>query len=84
MPPLALWRLATHCASAANVENGRVQCSECSREVDEFEAISQEWGYWNDGSDLLQYCRECAEREFGGEATEPVPLAHPRAASNGS
>ena len=51
--------------------------------MDEFEAISKRWRYFSDGSDLLPYYPECAEREFGGESTETVTLAHPRAASNG-
>jgi len=61
-----------------------VRCSECHREVDEFTAIAERWGYWSDGcGELLAFCPECAGREFGGRPTESVPPAHPRAESNG-
>jgi len=40
--------------------------------------------FWSDGRDLLPYCPSCSQREFGALATEPLPVAHPRAAANGS
>ncbi len=58
-----------------------IRCSECHREVDEFTAIKESWGYWSDGcGDLLPFCPKCAQREFaddGGDgsslpAREPV------------
>lgn len=61
-----------------------IPCEECRREVDEFTAIKERWHFRRDGRDLLPYCPQCARREFGGTETEPVPLAHPRAATNGS
>jgi hypothetical protein len=45
--------------------------------------MSEKWVFSSDGRDLLPYCPFCSEREFGGEATEPVSVVHPRAASNG-
>jgi hypothetical protein len=36
-----------------------------AREVDEFTAITEEWGYWSDGvGELVPYCPNCARREF--------------------
>jgi hypothetical protein len=26
-----------------------ISCAECGREVDEFTAIAEKWGYWSDG-----------------------------------
>jgi hypothetical protein len=64
--------------------DGSIRCSECHREVDEFTAIAESWQFWSDGHELLPYCPNCSKREFSGEATEAVPLAHPRAAGNGN
>ena len=66
------------------MDDAVIRCEACEREVDEFTAAAERWHFWSDGRDLLPYCPECSEREFRGEATEPVPLAHRRAASNGS
>jgi hypothetical protein len=42
---------------------------ECRREVDEFTAIAEKWGYWSDGCrELLPFCPECASREFAPDA----------------
>ena len=60
-----------------------IRCSECHRTVDEFTAIKEQWHFWSDGRDLLPYCPACSGRELGGEATESVPLVHPRAQANG-
>lgn len=39
---------------------------ECEREVSEEEAQATRWGFWSDGlGDLMPFCPECAEREFG-------------------
>lgn len=41
----------------------------CEREVDEFTAIFEKWGYWSDGvGELIAFCPECARREFAPEA----------------
>jgi hypothetical protein len=46
-----------------------IRCSECHREVDEFTAIKERWGYWSDGcGELLPFCPECARREFAPDA----------------
>ena len=48
-----------------------VRCAECSREVDEFTAIAEKWGYWSDGDgdgELVPFCPECARRAFGRDA----------------
>jgi hypothetical protein len=67
------------------VEEGSIRCSECRREVDEFTAIMERWRFWSDGcGELLPFCPECDEREFGGHATESVPLIHSRATTSGS
>lgn len=61
-----------------------VRCSECKRDVDEFTAIAEKWGYWSDGcGELLPFCPECARREFapGAPASGLVPLVHRRAGS---
>jgi len=42
-----------------------IRCSECRREVDEFSAIADRWGFWSDGcGELLPFCPACARREF--------------------
>jgi hypothetical protein len=44
---------------------GDIRCAECEREVDEFTAIFEKWGYWSDGvGELVPFCPECARREF--------------------
>jgi hypothetical protein len=46
-----------------------IRCEQCGREVDEFTAIKERWGYWSDGcGELLAYCPECARREFASDA----------------
>jgi hypothetical protein len=30
-----------------------IRCTECHREVDEFTAIKERWGYWSDGHEVL-------------------------------
>jgi hypothetical protein len=60
---------------------GEIRCEECHREVDEFTAIHERWGYWSDGcSELLPYCPECAKREFASDtlASGRVPLVKPQ------
>ena len=59
-----------------------IRCDECLREVDEFTAIAKQWVFWSDGRDLVPYCLECYEREFGREARKPAPLVHPRPPTN--
>ena len=56
-----------------------IRCSECHREVDEFTAIAEKWGFWSDGcGELLPFCSECARREFAKDAPASglVHLAH--------
>jgi hypothetical protein len=65
------------------MDEGVIRCEECQREVDEMVAAAEKWHFWSDGHELLPYCPECSEREFGADETEPVRLVHPRAASNG-
>ena len=49
--------------------DGLIRCTECHREVDEFTAIKERWGYWSDGcGELLPFCPECAKREFALDA----------------
>lgn len=58
-----------------------IRCSECRREVDEFTAIAENWGFWSDGcGELLPYCPDCAKREFADDAPSSgfVPLVHRR------
>ena len=69
---------------SASLGSSRHQREEYQREVDEFTAVAEKWRFFSDGSDLRPYCPECSKREFGGKTTESVPLAHPRASSNGS
>jgi hypothetical protein len=46
------------------MDEGAIRCEECQRDVDEFTAIKERWGYWSDGcGDLLAYCPDCARRE---------------------
>jgi hypothetical protein len=46
-----------------------VRCAECAREVDEFTAIAEKWGYWSDGmGELVPFSPECARREFSPDA----------------
>ncbi len=62
-------------------------CSECHREVDEFTAISERWGYWSDGcGELLLFCPDCARREFAPDAPAGglVLLVQRRDASHGA
>jgi len=52
-----------------HVEDDAVLCSECRREVDEFTAIAERWGFWSDGcGELLPFCPECDRREFAPDA----------------
>ena len=53
-----------------------IRCLECGREVDEFVAATERWGYWSDGSDLNPFCPECARREFAADA--PASARRPR------
>ncbi len=60
-----------------------IRCSECQREVDEFTAIAERWGFWSDGcGELLSFCPECSRREFAADAPASalVPLVHRRVA----
>ena len=66
------------------MDDAAIRCEGCEREVDEFTAAAEKWRFLSDGRELLPYCPECSAREFGGEATEPVPLVHSRSANNGS
>jgi hypothetical protein len=44
---------------------GDIRCAECGREVDEFTAIFEKWGYWSDVvGGLVPFCPRCAKREF--------------------
>ena len=58
------------------MDDGCIRCTECRREVDEFVAAVERWGYWNDGCELQPFCPECASREFAPDApaSEPLPL----------
>jgi hypothetical protein len=48
-----------------------IRCEECQREVDEFTAISERWGYWSDGcGELLPFCPECSRRKFALDAAQ--------------
>jgi hypothetical protein len=63
--------------SASDPWDAIIRCSECRREVDEFTAIKERWGFWSDGCGaLLPYCPECARREFAPDA--PIGLRSPR------
>ena len=84
---------ATSCVRSARLLSFRgvaglpedVSCSKCGREVDEFTAIVEKWGYWSDGcGELLSCCPECARREFAPDAraSGPSPRARHRAASS--
>ena len=48
-----------------------VRCVECGREADE-EAVELEgWRFYSDGAgELLPFCPDCAEREFGTRKPE--------------
>ncbi len=55
--------------------------AECDREVDEFTAIADRWGFWSDGcGELVPFCPECAKREFAPDASSSgvAPLARRR------
>jgi hypothetical protein len=48
---------------------GAIRCSERRRELDEFTAIHERWGYRSDGyGEFLPFCPECARREFAPDA----------------
>ena len=52
-----------------SLDIGAFRCGECHREVDEFTAIAEKWGYWSDGvGELVAFCPECARREFAPDA----------------
>ena len=54
-----------------------LRCAECAREVDEFTAIAEKWGFWSDGcGELLPFCPECARREFSRDVPRS-PVARP-------
>ena len=43
-----------------------VRCVECGREADEEKAEREGWRFFSDGAgELLPFCPDCAEREFG-------------------
>jgi len=51
------------------LDQAAVRCAECDREVDEFIAIAEKWGYWSDGvGELVPFSPDCARREFASEA----------------
>ena len=53
----------------SGLEHGGIRCAECRRDVDEFTAIAEKWGYWSDGvGDLVPFCPECGKREFAPDA----------------
>jgi hypothetical protein len=53
-----------------------LHCSECHRDVDEFTAIAERWGFWSDGcGELLPYCPECAKREFADHGRSEAAAA---------
>ena len=53
----------------SGLEHGDIRCAECGREVDEFTAIAEKWGYWSDGvGELVPFCPECARRESAPNA----------------
>jgi hypothetical protein len=63
------------------VEETGIRCSECDREVDEFTAIAEKWGYWSNGvGDLVPFRPERAKREFAPDA---LPIAQVRRATPG-
>ncbi len=68
--------------------DGDIRCAECDREVDEFTAIAEKWGYWSDGAgELMPFCPECAKREFAPDARaygSSPPARHHDASSSGS
>jgi len=70
-------------SSRAQWTDDAVRCPECRREVDEFTAIAERWGYWSDGcGDPLAVCPECSKREFASDA--PASAASPRARGRGA
>ena len=68
------------------MDEGVIRCEGVSPRVNELQSAVEHWVFWSDGRELLRYCPECSEHELGGEETktEPLPLVHPRAATNGS
>jgi hypothetical protein len=68
-----------------NPDESAIRCAECSREVDEFTAIAEKWGYWSDGvGELVPFCPECARRAFAADAraSGPSPLVRRHVASS--
>ena len=49
------------------LEQGGIRCGQCRRDVDEFTAIAEKWGYWSDGV-LVAFCPDCSRREFSPDA----------------
>ena len=61
------------------VEGSSPFIRECGREVDEFTAIAEKWGYRSDGTgELLPFCLECARREFAPLSRASDGLEHAR------
>jgi hypothetical protein len=51
------------------VAAGELVCAECGRKPRDHENAADEWRPYSDGvGELIVFCPECAEREFG-EAT---------------
>ena len=49
------------CATNRGSNTATFDCAECRRDVDEFTAIAEKWGYWSDGvGELVPFCPECA------------------------
>jgi hypothetical protein len=50
----------------------KLRCAECGRKPREDENADDEWRADSDGlGELLVFCRECWEREFGENAPAP-------------
>jgi hypothetical protein len=43
-----------------------VCCENCGQQADERFTVVEHWSWWSDGlGELLPFCPECAEHEFG-------------------
>ena len=56
------------------IDQAAIRCAECDREVDEFTAIAEKWGYWSDGVGELVPSAQCAETRVPPDARAMVSL----------
>jgi hypothetical protein len=72
------WKLTS--VPAEVLDQAAIRCAECGREVDEFTAIAEKWGYWSDGvGELVSFCPSALDAT--SHPTLVLPVHRSRSAS---